>query len=214
MDKRRVWGHFRSTGDPGPANPGGGALVVAILAIGVVVIVLGVMGIDSLKTHTSDRSKPSAGAPSAEANAGFKRTEAALMAHGFKASLVSKFDTDCVQHSYGKVRKFLQSHPCKALARAYIKIGESDQGLILVAISRVTMPDSSSAKAYKSLVDMQGAGNITELSREARLYKNIKFDSSAHESGLHGMDVWNVQVKPVFPTATDVINKVLLDSRQ
>jgi hypothetical protein len=85
---------------------------------------------------------------------------------------------------------------------------------MLVAISWVAMPDSSSAKAYKNLVDMPGAGNVTELSREVKPYKNIKFDGSPHESGLHGTDVWNVQVKPVFPATTDVISKVLLDSWQ
>jgi hypothetical protein len=187
--------------------------MVAILALGGVAIALGVTGINSLKSSTARRSKPSR-ALSVEAQAGFKRTEAALIAHGFKASLVPKFDTNCVQHSYGHVHKFFQSHPCKSLARAYIQIGEPDQGLMLVAVSWVAMPDSSSAKAYKNLVDMPGAGNVTELSREVKPYKNIKFDGSAHESGLHGTDVWNVQVKPVFPTTTDVISKVLLDSRQ
>jgi hypothetical protein len=76
------------------------------------------------------------------------------------------------------------------------------------------MPDSSSAKAYRSLIDTLGSGNVTELSREVKPYKNINFDGSAHESGIQGPDVWNVQVKPVFPATTDVIGKVLLDSRQ
>lgn len=83
-----------------------------------------------------------------------------------------------------------------------------------MAISWVAMPDSSSAKSYKNLVDIPGSGNVTELSREVKSYKNINFDGSAHESGLHGTDVWNVQVKPVFPATADVISKVLLDSRQ
>jgi hypothetical protein len=229
MDKHRVRGHFRNgkwigaylrrnrgggAGDPGPANAGGGAVVVAILALGGTAIALGVTGINSLKSNTASRSKSSNRALSVEAQAGFKRTEAALIAHGFKAKLVPEFNTNCVKHSYGQVHKFFQSHPCRSLVRAYIQIGEPDQGLILVAISWVAMPDGSSAKAYKSLVDMPGAGNVTELSREVKPYKNIKFDGSAHESGVHGADVWNVQVKPVFPTTTDVISKVLLDSWQ
>jgi hypothetical protein len=198
----------------GPADNQGIKVTVALTAAGAVTA-SGIAGINILKPSAPSRSHSSTNSTfSVEAQAGFKRAEAALTVSGFKASLAMKFETDCAAHSYGRVHKFFQLNPCKSLARAYLQIGEPDQGLILVAISWVAMPSASLAEKYKELIDTTEAGNITELSRETKLYKNIRYTDGSYMSGLHGAAVWNVQVKPVFPATTDVINKILADSRQ
>jgi hypothetical protein len=85
---------------------------------------------------------------------------------------------------------------------------------MLVAISWVGMPDASLAERYKRLVDTPGGGNVTELSREKRLFRKISYADSAHACGIHGTAVWNVQVKPVFPRPNAMIGKILTDSWQ
>jgi hypothetical protein len=211
--RSHIKGHGGGGGKPGPGDKKGVSITAVISGTTITAVAVSIVGI-TIKLNSSSKSRPSTKSVSAEAQAGFKHAQTTLTASGFKSSLEPRFETDCAEHSYGRVQKFFRSHPCKSLARAYIQIGEPDQGLILVAISWLAMPNSSSAEAYKNLVDTPGAGNITELSREVKLYKNIKYTDSSHISGLHGTAVWSVQVKPVFPTTTDVVNKVLADSRQ
>jgi hypothetical protein len=200
----------------GANNSGQGGnkgLAIALSATGIAATVT--IGGVSIKLNTSSDAPSSEKDVSPEARAGFKHAEATLTADGFKATTAKvEFGSNCAAHSYGQVKKFFRSNPCKSLGRAYIRIGEPDQGLILIAVSWVGMPDSSSAEDYKKLVDTPGSGNVTELSREEKLYKNINYTNSAHTSGVHGAAVWNVQVNPVFPATPDVVTRILIDSRQ
>lgn len=162
-------------------------------------------------SNSSSRARESKVTLAAEAQAGFKRAEAALSAHGHKTRLSTEHDTDCAAHSYGEVHEFFVANPCEWLERAYVQIGDSE---VLVAISWVGMADTSSAEKYKRLVDTPGAGNITELSRKKKLYRKITYSGGAHSSGINGTAVWNVQVKPVFPRPNAMIAGILADSRQ
>ncbi len=205
-------------GQAGGSGPSGNGTTVVLLIT--VTLALGgggylafheVAGVGGSKASTAGRAPSSKVKVSAEAQAGFRRAEATLVASGNKTKLAVKYETDCAAHSYGRVRTFFRSNPCTSLSRAYIQIGDSE---LLVAISWVQMPDTSSAESYKRLVDTPGAGNVTELSRETTLYKNIKYTDGAHTSGFHGTAVWNVQVQPVFPRPPEVVDKILADSRQ
>jgi hypothetical protein len=133
------------------------------------------------------------------------------MASGHKVGLAMSADTDCATHSYGRVHEFFTTHPCRWLARAYVRLGYSE---VLVAISWVEMPTVRLAEDYKKLIDTPGAGNVTELSRESTLYRKIKYVDSAHTSGINGVAVWNVQAQPILPKTTAEITEILIDSRQ
>jgi hypothetical protein len=146
--------------------------------------------------------------------ANYKEAKTALMASGFSGSVYWSFDTNCASHSYGNVKTFFQSHPCKWLARTYIIIVAHKQNVALVAISWVDMPNLSLAIDYKNLVDVLGTGNITELSREVGPYRNVKFTGKYYISGKAGTAVWNVQVQPIVPTPVKVLKTILDDSRQ
>ncbi|MDN3356724.1 hypothetical protein QWU11_29350 [Actinomadura sp. DC4] len=183
-------------------------------------VVVGAGAFASSGPSTPARAKP-ANPPSrgrspkvtvpADAQAGFKQAEARLSARGFTTRPETKLDTDCAAKSYGRVHDFFVANPCKWLARAYLQIGDSE---VLVAISWVGMPTEEMAAAYKRLVDTPGAGNVTELSREKKLYRKIDYAGSAHSSGIDGTAVWNVQVKPVFPRPNTLVATILTDSRQ
>jgi hypothetical protein len=146
--------------------------------------------------------------------ADYEETKAALMASGFGGSVYWSFDTNCASHSYGNVKTFFQSHPCKWLARTYAIIVAHKQNIALVAISWVDMPTLPLAMDYKILVDVLGTGNITELSREVGPYRNVKFTGKYYLSGITGTTVWNVQVQPIIPTTVKVLKTILDDSRQ
>lgn len=75
-------------------------------------------------------------------------------------------DGDCEAHSYGLVREFFRDCPCAALFRALFEVRDERGNVVLVAVAWVDMPDVRRAREFKELVDRDGTGNITELSRE------------------------------------------------
>ncbi|GAA2415707.1 hypothetical protein GCM10010191_27540 [Actinomadura vinacea] len=187
-----------------------------MIAIAAVVAVASITGIGILGSKASKptHSQSIEDKLSREARAGFRRADAALKAGQLETELSMDFDTDCTRHSEGKIRDYFQSHPCKRMARAYIQIGDIHRDLILVAISWVEMPSATSAKEYMQLVDTD-AGNVIELSRETKPFKNITFEDRTYISGIKEIFVWHVEVKPTFSTTPDsVINDILARSRQ
>jgi len=76
------------------------------------------------------------------------------------------------------------------------------------------MPNITSAKKYKHLVDTGGTGNVHELSRETGPYRHVVFDGNHYVSGRDGRLVWNAQAQPIKPTPTDIINAALNGFRQ
>jgi hypothetical protein len=168
-------------------------------------------GSGAVKPGLRSGARPSKIEISAEVKVDFKRAEATLRASGYKTKFGMRADTDCAAYSYGQVHDFFKSNPCKWLARAYVVLGDSE---ILVAISWVGMPNASLARRYKKLVDTPGSGNVTELSRDVTRYRKLKYGDGPHTSGIHGADVWNVQVRPIFPKSTAEITEIIIDSRQ
>jgi hypothetical protein len=211
-----VRGHFRKDGTwvrpHRRRRPLGVGVAAAVTVGGIVTVAVSLStGTTAPKPSASSRAPRSVQAIPAEAQAGFQRSEAALVAAGYRTSLATKFDADCAANSYGKVRDFFRSNPCQWLARADLETAYPE---ILIAIYWVGMPSASLAEKYKRLVDTPGSGGVTELSRDIKRYRKIEYAGSAHTSGIKGSAVWNVQVKPIYPRPTAEITKILIDSRQ
>lgn len=118
-------------------------------------------------------------------------------AHQHAETKESDTGTDCATTSYGQVRDFFREHPCDALARALVEV-RSGRAVALVAVAIVDMPDEQGAIALKRLVDVQGTGNITELTGEGR------FTGRFYASRREGTTVVNAQVEPVGRAAAAV----------
>jgi hypothetical protein len=103
----------------------------------------------------------------------------------------------CAEHAYGQVQAFFARHPCTDLYRAQLELKDREGDTVLVAISWVKMPDEPSARAYKTLVDAPGTGNITELSREGGRYRTVRYTGLHYHPGGHGTIVSNTQAEPV-----------------
>lgn len=143
-----------------------------------------------------------------------RRTEAALLASGYRVNLDLRYDPNCAAYSYGLVHHFFLAHPCKWVARASLTLRASDNSVILVAISCVDMRNTALAKAYKRLVDAPGTGNVLELSRQSGPYKNVRFTGDFYESGMVETGVWNVQVQPTGQLPISATRNILKDWRQ
>lgn len=106
-------------------------------------------------------------------------------------------DDDCAGHSYGAVRRWFEDHPCDALFRGSFVVEAVGGGTVLVAVSWVDMPTDALAREYHALVDGDGTGNVTELTRERGPYTAVRFDGEHYASTRDGVTVVNAQAQPV-----------------
>lgn len=109
--------------------------------------------------------------------------------------------TDCVAHSYGQVQDFFRTRPCTALFRALLEVRDGGSNVALVAVAWVDMPDADQARALQQLMDRDGTGNVTELSRENG---GQRFSGDYYRSAREDTTVVNVQAEPVGRTRAAV----------
>jgi hypothetical protein len=108
-------------------------------------------------------------------------------------------DSDCEAHSYGAVRRWFAEHACEALFRTSFAVDSAGGETVLVAVAWVDMPTEESAREFHDLVDGDGTGNVTELTRERGRYTEVRFTGEHYESSRDGTTVVNVQAQPVEP---------------
>lgn len=121
---------------------------------------------------------------------------------GFRVSRqISADGPACATHSYGQVRGFFRQHECVALFRASFEVRDRRRNVVLVAVAWVDMPDVSGAAEFRALVDRDGTGNITELSRERGRYRGVRFTGDVYTSRRDGALVINAQAQPVSQRA-------------
>lgn len=121
-----------------------------------------------------------------------------LEARGLRVDQVStSADDDCAAHSYGLVRDYFATQPCAALFRAVFEVRDSCRNTVLVAVAWVDMPDGAPAREFHRLVDGDGTGNITELSRDRGRYQDVRFTGEHNGSTRDGDAVVNAQALPV-----------------
>jgi hypothetical protein len=165
-------------------------------------------------TATAGTIDPASAESSTEITLSLNRTETALIAIGFGGTFNVKFDKDCAQNSYGQVHKFFLLEQCRWLARESLTLEAASHPVALVAISWVEMPSAVQADQYKRLVDTQGTGNITELTRIEGPYQSVRYSGQYYVSGRYGTAVWNCEVQPISQLSASTTKKILLSSRQ
>jgi hypothetical protein len=126
-----------------------------------------------------------------------ERVEVRLKIKGFHTTARVDRQHDCAAHSYGLVQDYFRSHPCGGVTRAVIELTDKRRNVLLIAVSRVDMPTPTEAAQYRKLVDQDGTGNVTELSRERGRYRSYHYTGRFYTSSLDGTSVENIQIEPV-----------------
>jgi hypothetical protein len=191
-------------GSPSPGSGGGNGarnfLLAASLAV-VVVVVAGTpavrspMGSGESATSASDTELSQSGVNDPK----FALVQAGLTSHGYRvASHSADNGNDCVNHSYGKVQEFFRRNRCVSLRRELyvLEDGRGDRR-VLLAVAHVEMRNADLARRLQALLDENGSGNITELSRERGPYKSVRYDGAVFASGCDGVVISNAQAKSV-----------------
>lgn len=194
---RRIGGKDGGS-DPGKKSNTGLALTV------VVVVVVGAGGGSAVSAATTTGGSASASSSSGArgnprvGSSDSTAAELRLTRRGLRITgRVANDARDCAAHSYGRVQQFFRRQPCTALHRAQFELHDRNGDVLLVPISWVEMPDEASARNLKELLDTNGAGNITELSRERGRYRAIRYTRVAHASRLSGTVVASAEAQPV-----------------
>jgi hypothetical protein len=82
---------------------------------------------------------------------------------------VATSDTSCEGHAYNQAASFLRERGCLHLDRS-LWSGNAEGQEVVVAVATVQLADTTTATAFRSLVDSNGTGNVSDLLREGRGY--------------------------------------------
>ena len=109
---------------------------------------------------------------------------------------VQAVDTEktCVGHAYGDTAGFFADTDCTGLSRALYST-DVDGKSVVVAISRVRMPDAAAARNLQALTDRNGSGNVSDLLREGVRYTGspAQLSNAEYSSALSGTTVTIVE---------------------
>jgi hypothetical protein len=196
--RRRIGGAGGGS-EPGP-RPGGGGAKTFLLATGIafVVAVAGTPAARSaLSTGESATSASQNLRGKSTKNRNSQLTPARVASRGFRiASHVADDGNVCASHSYGEVQDFFRRNPCVALHReTYVLEDQHGDGKVLVAYASVEMKDTDQARRLQEVLDKDGSGNVTELSRERGAYRSVRYDDAVFASERDGTVVVNAQAK-------------------
>lgn len=192
----------RRIGGAGGGSAKGGKGGGVVVALGVA-LALGAGGATAGGALTSSGSASISAAGSGRSGSQVGRrdssaAEARLAARGVRISTRLTDDaSDCVAHSYGQVQQFFRQHPCAALHRAQFEVRDTKGDVALVPVAWVEMPTEAEARSLDRLLDRDGTGNITELSRESGRYRTVRYTGAAYASDRNGTVVVNAQAEPV-----------------
>jgi hypothetical protein len=78
-------------------------------------------------------------------------------------------DASCQGHAYRQAAAFLRERPCLHLDRS-LWSGVAGGQPVVVAVATVQLTDTATAAAFRSIVDSDGTGNVSDLLREGRRF--------------------------------------------
>ena len=75
-------------------------------------------------------------------------------------------DSNCAEHSYGKVKEFFQSTPCQELTRALYTTTTDDGRTVYTSVSVVRMRSAQDANALIALTNQDNTGNVADIVKD------------------------------------------------
>jgi hypothetical protein len=183
--------------DDEETRPGAGRRAALMVLAGILVVAVVVVGgwlflrhgPGGSSTGTTARSS-SAGATAAGPAIGSVQT---IDGTDFTVQAVDSEKT-CVGHAYGDTAGFFNDTDCTGLSRALYSTDVGGKSVVL-AVSRVRMPDAAAARNLQSLTDRNGSGNVSDLLREGVRYTGspAQLSDAEYASALSGTTVTIVE---------------------
>jgi hypothetical protein len=172
--------------------------VLAVVAVGGLLLLTGGLH-RATPTAASTPGVPAGAAPKAALAIGSTHT---ADGQAFRLEAL-KVDTTCAGHAYGQVAGFFTGADCTGLSRALYSTTAGGHAVV-VAVSRIRMPDAAVAAKLKQMADSSGTGNVSDLLREGITYSGgpAKLGASReYASSLRGAVVTIVETDWASPAA-------------
>jgi hypothetical protein len=107
-----------------------------------------------------------------------------------------KRELECAVHSYGQVREFFVSTPCRSLQRTLLAIGDAEGNTVVVSIAWVRMRTAVSVERLKRLADTYGTGNVSPIAHEVLGLRGVRFTGKHYASRRTGSLVVIAEATP------------------
>ncbi|MEV6873515.1 hypothetical protein [Amycolatopsis sp. NPDC051128] len=99
---------------------------------------------------------------------------------------LAKRELKCAPYAFGQVQQFFVRHPCKALSRMLLAVGDGGGNTVVVTIAWVRMPKATEARDLRELADRDGSGNIYALPDALLKRAGVRFTGDHYASRLDG----------------------------
>jgi hypothetical protein len=208
------WGPVGDDAEPERERTSFRTVLLAALGL-VVVVLLGVGGWFFLHGGPDGNGRTSAAPSSAPQSqeAGPQRGTVQKV-NGVSYTLQTvQVDDTCSGHAYGAVAQFFSATNCTGLSRALYS-AEVNGAPVVVSVSRVRMPDTTTARDLRALADRNGSGNVNDLFREGVTYPGgpEKLSGAEYASAVSGPTVTIVESSWVSPGGdSSVVDKLAND---
>lgn len=97
-----------------------------------------------------------------------------------------KNELRCAVQSFGQVRQFFVTHPCKKLSQVVYALRDKDGDDIVGTVMWVTMPTADDAMQLEQVEDTYGTGDVTPFTTEILGVAGIKFTGQHYRSRRDG----------------------------
>ncbi len=98
---------------------------------------------------------------------------------------------ECVTSTFGQVRQFFLTTPCRSLERWQYPVTDEAGNTMLVAVSKVTMRRASQARRFRRLIDEHGTGDIHPIAPV------VPFTGHHYDSRSRGRSVILAETEPL-----------------
>lgn len=105
-------------------------------------------------------------------------------------------ELECTAPSYGQVRDFFLSTPCRSMQRTQPVLCDEQGNTIAVSITWVRMPTAVSAERLKRLVDTDGTGSVSPITGEVSEARGVRFTGKHYMSRRTGSLVVVAETAP------------------
>ncbi|AXB43598.1 hypothetical protein [Amycolatopsis albispora] len=103
---------------------------------------------------------------------------------------------NCAKHSFGDVQQFFLRTPCRELDRMLFAVNDEQGNEIAVSIAWVRMGKAGDAAEFKSLVDIDGTGNVSPPAGAALGLTGVEFTGRYYDSRRDGTLVVVAEAAP------------------
>jgi hypothetical protein len=105
-------------------------------------------------------------------------------------------ELECTTPSYGQVRDFFLSTPCRSMQRTQPVLCDEQGNTIAVSTTWVRMPTVVSAERLKRLVDTDGTGSVSPITGEVPEARGVRFTGKHYASRRTGSLVVIAEAAP------------------